>query len=56
MDAKMKSVCFVVLASPEVSEGSIEELKKAIAVLGRLAHWKIEKVSLFEDHRMTELL
>jgi len=54
MDPKT-SVCFVVLASSEASERSREELKEAIALLGNLSCWKIEKVTLFEDQRMSEL-
>jgi len=49
------SVCFVVLESSEVSEKAREELKKAIALLGKLSYWEIEKVTLFEDQRMMKL-
>jgi len=49
------SVCFIVLTCPEISANSKKELLKAVATLKKLAYWRIEKVTLFEDHRMTKI-
>jgi len=43
----------MVLSCPEISEITKEELEKTVVALKVLKHWKIEKITLLEDHRST---